>query len=181
MSHPYRHRETLLPLWISILLQNFSADLNKDRSSSLHAAACSLDSHGNHTHCFASEVDLHQRIHQVLPVAVKPQNLPHPVHEGVVHCGQRGDISTCIYTDAERMRNTSGRTLWQVLRSEDPQSEGGSSERETGRPQEVPLNILFILHTGTLISLENTHTHTHRSEVHKEHQLTNNLIYCVRN
>lgn len=44
---------------------------------------------GCHTHSFASEVDLNQRIHQVLPVAVKPKNLLHPVHEGVVHCRQK--------------------------------------------------------------------------------------------
>ena len=40
------------------------------------------------THSFSSKVDLHQRIHQVLPVAVDPENLPHPVHEGIVHCRQ---------------------------------------------------------------------------------------------
>lgn len=44
---------------------------------------------GCRTHSFAGKVDLHQWIHQVLPVAVKPENLPHPIHEGVVHCSQK--------------------------------------------------------------------------------------------
>lgn len=43
---------------------------------------------GCHSHSFASKVDLHQGIHQVLPVAVKPKNLPHPIHEGIIHCKQ---------------------------------------------------------------------------------------------
>lgn len=38
------------------------------------------------THGFAREVNLHQRVHQVLPVTVKPENLPHPIHERIVHC-----------------------------------------------------------------------------------------------
>ena len=43
------------------------------------------------THCFARKVDLHQRIHQVLPVAVEPENLPHPIHEGIVHWTQKSE------------------------------------------------------------------------------------------
>lgn len=41
---------------------------------------------GQYTHCFACEVDLHQRVYQVLPVAVEPKNLLHSIHESIIHC-----------------------------------------------------------------------------------------------
>lgn len=49
---------------------------------------------------FASKVNLHQRIHQILPVAIKPKNLPHPIHEGIVHFRQRSilGISLSLHT-----------------------------------------------------------------------------------
>lgn len=115
------------------------------------------------THCFASKVDFHQRIHQVLPVAVKPKNLPHPIHEGIVHCGQKGGSDLLISTlkaDEIKYIHTLGLTLWQVFSSENPQGEGGSSQRETSRPQQVSFYVLFLRHTLTSISLENTYKHT---------------------
>lgn len=48
-----------------------------------------MEAVGRRSHRFASKVDLHQRIHQVLPVAVEPKDLPHPIHEGIVHCKQK--------------------------------------------------------------------------------------------
>lgn len=42
-----------------------------------------------YTHRFACEVDLHQRVHQVLSVAVEPKNLPHSIHKSIVHCRHR--------------------------------------------------------------------------------------------
>lgn len=41
-----------------------------------------------YTHSFASKVDLYQWIHQVLTVTVKPKNLLHAIHEGIIHCRQ---------------------------------------------------------------------------------------------
>lgn len=38
---------------------------------------------------FASKVDFHHWIHQVLPVGLEPEDLPHPVHEGIVHCWEK--------------------------------------------------------------------------------------------
>ena len=43
------------------------------------------------TYGLPRKVDLHQGVHEILPVAVEAQDLPHPVHEGVVHCGGEGE------------------------------------------------------------------------------------------
>lgn len=48
-------------------------------------------------HRFASKVNLHQRIHQILPVAIKAKNLPHPIHEGIVHFRQRSILGIFIH------------------------------------------------------------------------------------
>lgn len=48
-------------------------------------------------HRFASKVNLHQRIHQILPVAIKAKNLPHPIHEGIVHFRQRSILGISIH------------------------------------------------------------------------------------
>lgn len=48
-------------------------------------------------HRFASKVNLHQGIHQILPVAIKPKNLPHPIHEGIVHFRQRSILGISLY------------------------------------------------------------------------------------
>lgn len=53
----------------------------------------SMEAGGLGTHSLASKVDLHQWIHQVLPVTVKPKNLLHPIHEGIIHCRQKKKFS----------------------------------------------------------------------------------------
>lgn len=64
-----------------------------------------------YTHGFACEVNLHQRVHQVLSVTVEPKNLPHSIHEGIVHCrhqeskklpmylwkGSNSRVATCVW------------------------------------------------------------------------------------
>lgn len=81
------------------------------------------------THSLASKVDLHQRIHQVLPITVKPKNLPHAVHEGIIHCRQPNEEKhfyfIVLLLNAETLPEAL--TLWQVLRPVDPQGESRSS------------------------------------------------------
>lgn len=66
--------------------------------------------------------------------------------------------STWKQSQTVTTHSEAGLQLW------DPQSERGSSQRQTSRPQQVWFDILFILHTLTFVSLE-THqsTNTHSS------------------
>lgn len=65
---------------------------------------------------FASKVDFHHWIHQVLPVGIKPKDLPHPVHEGVVHYWKKQTLGFCLIRrqirDMAETNFVAGLQLW---------------------------------------------------------------------
>lgn len=92
MSHSDGHDQVLVPLWIGIFLQNFSADL-KDKKNKTYILNVGFNADKKKVleilYRFSSEVDFHHRVHQVLPVGIESEDLLHPVHEGIVHCGSK--------------------------------------------------------------------------------------------
>lgn len=176
LPYPNRHAELLVPLWVGIFFQNLCADLRKERknpklASELHVGVVIKEFLRCYTHCFACEVDLHQRVHQVLSVAVKPEDLPHSIHESIIHCRQqksKKSTNVCLLRRLKpfnKKQPVSGFTLWQVFSSVDLQGEPCSSQGHSSRPQQVSLDIFFILHTLTLVSLR-TKTDQHSAQHH---------------
>lgn len=144
---------------------------NPKLASELHVVVVIKEFLRYYTHCFACEVDLHQRVHQVLSVAVKPEDLPHSVHESIIHCRQqksKKSTNVCLLRRLKPLNKkqpVSGFTLWQVFSSVDLQGEPCSSQGHSSRPQQVSLDIFFILHTLTLVSLR-TKTDQHSVQHH---------------
>lgn len=130
VSHPDRQGQTLVPVWISVFLQGLGEDLKETegwsqrgtviwyvkqlQGSKALSEICTVQCH---THRFASKVDFYKRIHEIFPIAVKPQNLLHAIYEGIIHCREKRETCHLFAVANEQTVDTHSAADLQLWRS----------------------------------------------------------------